>query len=106
LLLAITRKIVVANQSVEDGEFDPEGLTGVDLYGKTLGVIGCGKIGQNVVKIARGFGMKVLGVDGHVDPQMAKKPGFKYTDLETCLKNSDFVTFHVPAIPENFSYGK
>ena len=100
LLLAITRKIVVANQSVENGEFNPEGLTGVDLYGKTLGVIGVGKIGRNVVKIARGFGMKVLGVDHNRDPKMLKKSGFKYVDLETCLKESDFVTLHVPAIPE------
>ena len=99
LLLAVTRKIVVAHQSVEDGEFNPEGLTGVDLVGKTLGVIGCGKIGQNVIKIARGFGMKVLGVDGYRDPKLEKKNGFKYTDLETCLKESDFVTLHVPAIP-------
>jgi len=102
LLLAITRKIVVAHQSVEEGEFSPEGLTGVDLYGKTLGVIGCGKIGQNVIKIAKGFGMKVLGVDGYQDPKVAKKLGFKYTDLENCLKMSDFVTLHVPAIPETF----
>jgi len=100
LLLAVTRKIVVAHQSVEDGEFNPEGLTGVDLYGKTLGVIGCGKIGQNVIKIAKGFGMKVLGVDGYRDPKLEKMAGFKYADLETCLKNSDFVTLHVPAIPE------
>ena len=102
LLLAISRKIVVAHQSVEEGEFSPEGLTGVDLYGKTLGVIGCGKIGQNVIKIAKGFGMKVLGVDGNQDPKVAKKLGFKYVDLETCLKMSDFVTLHVPAIPETF----
>ena len=102
LLLAITRKVVVAHQSVEDGEFNPEGLTGVDLHGKTLGVIGCGKIGQNVIKIAKGFGMKVLGVDGYRDPKLEKKKGFKYTDLETCLKMSDFVTLHVPAIPSTF----
>ncbi len=102
LLLATTRKIVVAHQSVEEGEFNPEGLTGVDLYGKILGVIGCGKIGQNVIKIARGFGMKVLGVDGYRDPKMEKKTGFKYTDLETCLKMADFVTLHVPAIPETY----
>jgi len=100
LLLAITRKVVVAHQSVEEGEFSPEGLTGTDLYGKTLGVIGCGKIGQNVIKIAKGFGMKVLGVDGYKNPELEKKSGFKYVDLETCLKNSDFVTLHVPAIPE------
>jgi D-lactate dehydrogenase len=102
LLLATTKKIVIAHQSVEDGEFNPEGLTGVDLFGKTIGIIGCGKIGQNVAKIARGFGMKVLGVDGYRDPKMEKTSGFKYTDLETCLKQSDFVTLHVPAIPETY----
>jgi D-lactate dehydrogenase len=87
---------------VEDGEFDPDGLTGVDLYGKTLGVIGCGKIGRNVIKIARGFGMKVLGVDGYRDPKLEKKADFKYVDLETCLRNSDFITLHIPATPETF----
>lgn len=102
LLLAVTRKVVVAHQSVEDGEFDPDGLTGMDLYGKTLGVVGCGKIGRNVIKIARGFGMKVLGVDANRDPKLAKKSGFKYVDLETCLKNADFVTLHVPATKETF----
>ena len=102
LLLATAKKIVVAHQSVEEGEFNPEGLTGVDLCGKTLGVIGVGKIGQNVAKIARGFEMKVLGVDAYRDPKMEKKSGFKYVDLETCLKQSDFVTLHVPAIPETF----
>ena len=102
LLLAATRKIVVAHQSVEEGEFNPEGLTGVDLHGKTLGVVGIGKIGQNVAKIARGFRMKVLGVDDTHNPKMLKKKWFKYTDLETCLKESDFVTLHVPAIPETF----
>lgn len=102
LLLSITKKIVVAHQSVENGEFNPEGLTGVDLYGKTFGVIGVGKIGQNVVKIAKGFGMKVLGVDGNQDQNLAKKMGFKYVNLEDCLKESDFITLHVPAIPETF----
>jgi len=102
LLLAITKKIVVANQSVEEGEFNPSGLTGVDLNGKTIGVVGVGKIGQNVVKIAKGFGMKVLGVEKNQDPAWAKRFGFKYVDLETCLKESDFVTLHVPSIKETY----
>jgi len=102
LILAITRKIVVAHQSIENGEFNPEGLTGTDLYGKTIGVIGVGNIGQNVVKIARGFGMKVLGVDHYIDPNLAKKIGCKMVDLETCLKEADIVTLHVPSIPETF----
>jgi D-lactate dehydrogenase len=102
LMLAITRKIVEAHQSVENGEFDPEGLTGIDLEGKTLGVIGVGNIGQNVVKIARAFGMKVLGVDPILKPESAKKIGCKLVDLETCLKESDIVTLHVPSIKETF----
>ncbi len=102
LLLAIARKIVVANQSVEDGEFSPEGLTGVDINKKILGVIGAGKIGQNVIRIARGFGMKVLAVEHMQDPKLEKNLGFKYVDLETCLKESDFVTLHVPSIPETY----
>lgn len=100
LLLAITKKIVVAHQSVEEGVFSPEGLTGVDLFSKTLGVVGVGKIGLNVIAIAKGFGMNVLGVDAYPNEEMAKKLDFKYVDLETCLKESDFVTLHVPAIPE------
>ncbi|MFA4826687.1 MAG: NAD(P)-dependent oxidoreductase [Candidatus Shapirobacteria bacterium] len=102
LLLAVTKKIVVAHQSVEDGEFSPEGLTGVDLEGKTIGVIGVGKIGQNVIKMARGFGMKVLGVEKKKDVRLEKKLHFKYVSLEECLKQADFVTVHVPFVPETF----
>ena len=102
LLLAITKKIVVAHQAVEDGEFSPEGLTGVDLAGKTLGVIGVGKIGQNMVRIARGFRMHVLGVERKRDERLEKKLGYKTVDLETCLKESDFVSLHVPSLPETF----
>lgn len=100
LLLTVAKRIVPAHQSVEDGEFSPEGLTGVDLYGKTLGVIGVGRIGQNVVRMAKGLGMKVLGVERNPDPKLAKKLKFKYATLEECLKQSDFVTLHVPAVAD------
>ena len=102
LLLAVAKKIVVAHQSVEEGEFSPEGLTGVDLAGKTLGVVGVGKIGVNMVKYGRAFGMKVLGVEKKADEAMAKKLGYKNVDLETCLREADFVSLHVPSIPETF----
>jgi len=102
LMLGVTRKIVEAHQSVEDGEFSPEGLTGVDLNGKTLGVIGCGNIGQNVIHIAKAFGMKVLGVDAGLPPEVAKKIGCKMVDLENCLKDADIVTLHVPSLPGTF----
>lgn len=102
LLLAIAKKIVVAHQSVEEGDFCPEGLTGVDVKGKTLGVVGVGRIGGNMVKLGRGFGMKVLGVTRRKDPTKEKKLGYKWVDLETCLKEADFVSLHVPSIPETF----
>jgi D-lactate dehydrogenase len=102
LLLAITKKIVVAHQSVEDGEFSPHGLTGTDIEGKTLGVIGTGKIGQKMVKYARGMGMKVIAVDVIKDELAAKQLGFKYVELEECLKTADFVSLHVPYVPETF----
>ncbi len=102
LLLAIAKKIVVAHQSVEDGDFSPEGLTGVDLRGKTLGVVGVGKIGANMVRYGRGFGMKVLGVARHKDPKLEKKLGYEFCSLEKCLKESDFVSLHVPSNKETF----
>lgn len=102
LMLALAKKIVVAHQSVEEGEFSPEGLTGVDIFGKTLGVVGVGKIGSNVVKAAKALGMKVLAVERTQDAVSAKKLGFKYVDLNTLLKESDFVSIHVPYVPETY----
>lgn len=99
LLLAITKKIVIAHQSVEEGEFSPQGLTGVDIEGKTLGVIGAGKIGQRMAKYARGMGMRVIAVDVIRDEKAAKKLGFKYVGLEECLKTADIVSLHVPYVP-------
>jgi D-lactate dehydrogenase len=102
LLLAVTKKIVIAHQSVEEGEFSPQGLTGVDIEGKTLGIIGAGKIGQRMAKYARGMGMKVIAVDIVKDEKAARKLGFKYVELEECLKTADFVSLHVPYLPETF----
>ncbi|MBI2465501.1 hydroxyacid dehydrogenase [Candidatus Shapirobacteria bacterium] len=100
MLLAVAKRIVPAHQSVEEGEFSPEGLTGLDVFGKTLGVVGVGKIGQNVIKIARGLGMKIIAVERSRDEKLAKKLKFKYVTLEECLVQSDFLTLHVPAVPE------
>jgi len=102
LMMAITKKIIPAHQSVENGEFSPEGLTGIDLFGKTLGVVGVGKIGQNVVKLGRALGMRVIGVEKKRDEKMAKRLGFRYTSLEECLKEADVVSLHVPSIPATY----
>jgi D-lactate dehydrogenase len=102
LMLAVAKRIIPAHQSIEEGEFTPEGLTGIDIFGKTLGVVGVGKIGANVVRIGRGLGMRVLGVEKAVDAALAKRLGFKNVDLETCLREADVVTLHVPSNPETF----
>ena len=102
LMLAVAKRIVPAHQSIEEGEFSPEGLTGIDLFGKTLGVVGVGKIGVNMIRIGKGLGMKVIGVEKTPDPALASKLGFKYEDLETCLQKSDVVTLHVPSTQETY----
>lgn len=100
LMLTVAKRIVPAHQSVEDGEFSPEGLTGIDIFGKTLGIVGVGRIGQNVIRIAKGLGMKVIAVERIPDPTKAKKLGFKYVTLDECLSQCDILTLHVPATPE------
>lgn len=102
LILAVAKKIVEAHQAVEDDDFNPEGLTGIDLYGKTIGIIGLGQIGRNVAKIARGFGMKILAVDNEPEIKIVKKYKIKLVDLETLLKESEVVTLHVPATKETY----
>ena len=102
LILAISRRITEAVNRVRQGGFSPVGLTGFDLKGKTLGVIGVGHIGRYIVKIANGFGMKVLGVARRPDPQLAKKLNFRYLTLEECLRQADIVTLHVPLTKSTF----
>jgi len=101
LLLALSRKIIEAgNQVRATGSFATDGLTGFDLQGKTLGVIGTGKIGRQVVRIARGFEMRVAAFDVHPDEAYARANGFEYLPLDDVLRESDIVTLHVPYLPE------
>lgn len=75
-----------------------ESLRGLDLRGKTLGVIGIGNIGRCVIAIARGFGMNVLASDLKPDREFAAQLGFDYPDMQDLLAQADIVTRHVPAI--------
>ena len=82
LILALTRKIYLAiDQVKETGSFDFKSLRGIDLKGKTIGVIGTGRIGKEAVKIAKGFGMKVLAYDLMPDKAFADETGFSYVPL-------------------------
>lgn len=101
LILSLSRHIPTAVNRLKIGfDFSFEGLRGFDLNGKTLGVIGTGKIGLNVVQIAKGFNMTVLAFDAYPNEKMAESLGFTYKPLEEVLKLSDIVTLHVPYLTE------
>lgn len=100
MLLSLTRKMPAAIQSFNT-DVDAEQLTGVDLYGKTFGVVGAGHIGQHAIKIARGFDMKVIAYDPFPKEELAQELDFTYVDLDDLLRNSDIVTLHAPYLLEN-----
>jgi D-lactate dehydrogenase len=100
LILAISRKILAAVEKAKSGDFTPEGLEGFDLFGKTLGVVGAGHIGKNVIKLGRAFGMNVLVFSKHVDGEFSQDQGIKFVDLDTLFSASDIITLHVPATKE------
>ena len=101
LILNLTRKIYQAIDQVKERElFSLDGLRGIDLKGKTIGVIGTGRIGREAIKIAKGFGMDVIAFDVFRDPGAAKELGFVYVALEDLLKNSDVITIHCPLTKE------
>ncbi len=99
LILSLSRKLHAAYFQGLRGEYHIGSLRGFDLYGKTIGVVGAGSIGLHVIRIARGFGMRVLAYDARPQRLLADVLGFTYTDLDTLLADSDIVTLHVPATP-------
>ncbi len=101
LILCLSRKIFASYHRVkEDGSFNLEGLRGFDLAGKTLGVIGTGRIGKHVIKMAKGFEMKVVAFDSFPDTKASSELGFIYLPFDQVLAQSDIVTLHVPSLPE------
>lgn len=99
LLLALSRKICKSVENTKQRNFSLEGLRGFDLKDKTLGVVGVGNIGEQVVKIANGFGMNVIAYSRTIKTKLAKRYGFKYVkSFNDILKDSDIITFHVPLV--------
>jgi len=97
LLICLVRKIYDAYHRVrETGNFDLTGLKGRELFNKTLGVIGTGRIGINVIKIANGFGMKVIAYDKYPNDELEQQLDFEYVSFEELLKQADIITLHVP----------
>ncbi len=104
LLLAVTKKISQADFDTRKGNWRPLNFIGLELCEKTLGVIGLGNIGRIVAAIAKGFGMKALYTDVVRFENLEKELGVQYVDKETLLRESDFVTLHVPLIPATKHY--
>jgi D-lactate dehydrogenase len=96
LLLMMARKVHQSVLQVRSGHVDLAELTGFDLQGKTIGVIGAGHIGLHVIRIARGFGMRVLAYDVRSEPFLADLLGFAYVSMDQLLSESDIVTLHCP----------
>ena len=98
LILALLRKLCRAHNRVREGNFSLDGLLGEGLYGKTVGIVGTGKIGEVVAQILRGFGCRLLGHDPSPSDE-CKKLGMNYLDLPGLLEASDIVTLHCPLMP-------
>lgn len=99
LILSLSRNVHKSYRHAVEGRVDLASLVGFDLQGKTLGVIGAGRIGLHVIKIARGFGMRVLVSDVRQDGFLAELLNFRYSPLEPLLAESDIVTLHAPHMP-------
>lgn len=107
LLMAVSRRIVAADKFTRNGAFqawDPMMFLGRDITGKTLGLVGAGRIGFNFAKKAKAFDMKILYTGLRRKSKIEKDLGAIYVDKETLLKEADFVSLHVPLLPSTIHY--
>lgn len=100
LMLALNRRLIKANNRIRDGNFSLDGLTGFDMHGKTVGIIGIGKIGKAVASIVHGFGCNILAYDPIPDTNLEKHYAIEYTTIESICKRSDIITLHAPLTEE------
>jgi len=99
LILALNRKLIHASQRVRESNFSLDGLLGFDLHGRTVGLIGTGKIGMVVAKIMLGFGCRVLAYDKILSPEI-ERMGVQFATLSEVIRQSHIISLHVPLIPE------
>ncbi len=100
LLFSLTRKIPLAFNRTRDGNFQLNGLTGRNLFGRTCGVIGTGKIGKLMAQIMKACGMNVIAYDAHADKEWATSVGVEYTNIEQLFIQSDVISLHCPLTTE------
>ena len=95
-MLALNRKIHRAYWRTRDGNFSLHGLMGFDMYGKTAGIVGTGKIARELIRILKGFGMEVVANDLFPDPQYAAEAGIAYVPLDELYSRADIISLHCP----------
>lgn len=100
LMLALNRKLIKANNRVHDLNFSLDGLTGFDMNGKTVGIIGTGQIGAVTAKILNGLGCKILVVDLQENRELIEKYNVQYTNLDNLYTQSNIISLHIPLTPQ------
>ncbi|PIZ16283.1 phosphoglycerate dehydrogenase [Candidatus Desantisbacteria bacterium CG_4_10_14_0_8_um_filter_39_17] len=96
MILSMSRNIPQANASMKNGKWEKKKFTGTEVHDKILGIIGLGRIGTEVAKMAQGLGMHTIGYDPFVFLEQAKKMGIEYVKLQEIFKKSDYITVHTP----------
>ncbi|PIW86103.1 MAG: phosphoglycerate dehydrogenase, partial [Nitrospirae bacterium CG_4_8_14_3_um_filter_50_41] len=100
MIMSMCRNIPEATASLKIGKWEKKKFTGIELYGKTLGVIGLGNIGKNLAQRARSLGMNVIGYDPYMTEEMARSLGVSLVSLDEIYAQSDIITVHTPLSPE------
>ena len=100
LMLALARKLPTANATMHAGKWEKKSLQGAELRGKTLGILGLGRIGLEVARRARGFGLEIIGSDPFVSAAVARENGIRLVPLEEVIAGSDYLTLHVGLTPQ------
>lgn len=101
LLLTLVRKTHRAYNRVREQNFSLDSLEGFTLHGKTFGALGAGRIGQCSMRIAKGFGCRLIAYDPYQNPQTAAEVGFEYVTLEKLLQEADVISLHLPLTPQS-----
>jgi D-3-phosphoglycerate dehydrogenase / 2-oxoglutarate reductase len=100
MMMSMSRFIPAANASMKEGKWDRKSFTGVEVYKKTLGIVGLGKIGTHVATVAKAMGMNLIAFDPFISKERAEQIGCKLVEMDALLSNADYITLHIPKTPE------
>ena len=102
MVLALSRNIPQAASSLKEGCWDKKRFMGVELYNKVLGIVGLGRIGSELARRGKGFGMRILALDPYLSPERAQELEVELVDFKGLLKRSDYISVHVPSTEETY----